>query len=348
METLELLGVALGLATLSGINLYLTVFVTGLAIRFQWIVLDARYESLEILAHPAVLTVAGVLYLVEFAADKVPWIDSAWDSIHTAIRPIGGTLLAIQVLGETDPVYDVIVAMLACGMSLMSHTLKAGTRLLVNGSPEPVSNISLSVVEDVTVLAGLGLLLYNPVIVLVAVILFAAAFLYFAPRFLRGVKVRFWLIWRKLNLPASDKEAVTLPTKIPADCDILFGRINAAGDEVTWTVRCITGKSKGIPSGLTGYLIATKNEARRLYFVSKRRFGKVAEVFDLEGYKVSHESKFLAEHLVLYSSEKKPKYAFVFDRPRHDLVAKLAEDLGVRLSETAAEPAPEEEPMLAG
>ena len=103
MERLNLLGVALGLACLAGINLYLTVFVVGLAINQHWIVLSPAYQSLQILGNPVIVSVAGVLYFLEFFADKIPWMDSAWDAVHTIIRPIGGALLAIQVLGAPRP-----------------------------------------------------------------------------------------------------------------------------------------------------------------------------------------------------------------------------------------------------
>src|SRR3712207_3304666 len=109
MEQLNLLGVALGLAALAGINLYLTVFATGLAINQHWITLAPQYQSLEILAHPLIITIAGVLYVLEFFADKIPWVDSAWDAVHTVIRPIGGALLAIRVLGHTNPTFDIVV-----------------------------------------------------------------------------------------------------------------------------------------------------------------------------------------------------------------------------------------------
>ena len=103
MERLNLLGVALGLACLAGINLYLTVFVVGLAINQHWIVLSPAYQSLQILGNPVIVSIAGVLYFLEFFADKIPWMDSAWDAVHTIIRPIGGALLAIQVLGHSTP-----------------------------------------------------------------------------------------------------------------------------------------------------------------------------------------------------------------------------------------------------
>jgi hypothetical protein len=136
MEQLNLLAVALGLAALAGINLYLTVFATGLAIHFHWITLAPAYQSLEILGNPWIITAAGILYFLEFFADKIPWVDSIWDAVHTVIRPIGGAFLAIQVLGHPDPAFAVIVGLLAGGTSLASHTAKAATRLAANASPE--------------------------------------------------------------------------------------------------------------------------------------------------------------------------------------------------------------------
>src|SRR5436305_5468556 len=150
-ERLDLLAVALGMAALAGINLYLTVFATGLAIHFHWITLAPQYQSLEILGNPWIIGIAGLLYLLEFFADKIPWVDSIWDAVHTVIRPIGGAFLAIQVLGHPDPVFGVIVGLVAGGTSLASHTAKSATRLTANASPEPFSNIALSLGEDVAV-----------------------------------------------------------------------------------------------------------------------------------------------------------------------------------------------------
>jgi len=113
VDQLKLLGVALGLACLAGLNLYLTVFVSGLAIHQHWIVLSPAYQSLAVLGEPVVLWISGTLFLFEIFADKIPWVDSAWDAVHTIIRPIGGALLAIRVLGQTNPTFDVVIALLA-------------------------------------------------------------------------------------------------------------------------------------------------------------------------------------------------------------------------------------------
>ena len=156
MERLNLLSVALGLACLAGLNLYLTVFATGLAIHFHWIVLAPQYQSLSVLGNPVVIIISGVLFLLEFFADKIPWIDSIWDAVHTIIRPIGGALLAIQVLGHSTPMLDIVIVLLAGTTTLAAHTAKATTRLLSNTSPEPFSNIALSVGEDAFVVGELA------------------------------------------------------------------------------------------------------------------------------------------------------------------------------------------------
>jgi hypothetical protein len=158
------LGVALGLASLAGVNLYLTALVTGLAVRFGWVDLAGSHESLAVLGNGWVLGIAGALFLVEFIADKVPWVDSSWDAVHTLIRPLGGVLLAIGALGDVNPALVAIGGLVGGGAALTTHAAKAGTRVLVNMSPEPFSNSVASVAEDGLVLGGLGLIAGAPVV----------------------------------------------------------------------------------------------------------------------------------------------------------------------------------------
>jgi hypothetical protein len=164
MDIFEHLAAALGLASLAGINLYLTTFVAGLAIRCNWIELATAHEGLAVLGNEWVLAVAGVLTVVEFFADKVPWLDSGWDAIHTILRPAGGILLGMAALGDMNPALLAIGGLLSGGASLTMHGAKAGTRLFVNMSPEPVSNSVASVAEDGLVLGGLTLLALAPVV----------------------------------------------------------------------------------------------------------------------------------------------------------------------------------------
>jgi hypothetical protein len=176
MEIFEQLGAALGLASLAGINLYLTAFVAGLAIRFNWVELAGAHEGLAVLGNEWVLSVAGVLMVIEFFADKIPWLDSGWDAVHTLLRPAGGVLLGMAALGEMDPKILAIGGLISGGAALTMHGAKAGTRLLVNMSPEPVSNSVASVAEDGLVLGGLTLTAFAPIAAFfVFVILLAVA-----------------------------------------------------------------------------------------------------------------------------------------------------------------------------
>jgi hypothetical protein len=335
VERLDLLSVALGLACLAGINLYLTVFVTGLAIHFHWITLAPQYQSLEVLGNPWIISVAGVLYFLQFFADKVPWLDSAWDAVHTFIRPIGGALLAIQVLGHPGPAFTVIVALLAGSTSLLAHTAKAATRLAANTSPEPFSNIGLSLGEDAAVLGGLALVHFNPLLALLFFLLGIAAFLYFAPKILRATKAKLWLAWRKLNGPADLNDVpVKLSERLPARLASVFGRENLLGKTIAWTAPCISGRGWRIPANLFGALVATNEEPHKISFVARKRGHAFVHPIDLEGSVAVHKSKFLSENLIILpAAGKGPKYLFIFPRSDAALVEQIVPNLRQRLTE---------------
>ncbi len=332
MEQLQLLGVALGLASLSGINLYLTVFATGLAIGQHWITLLPQYSGLAVLGEPTIVAIAGVLYFIQFFADKVPWVDSMWDSLHTVIRPIGGALLATRVLGPANPVFDVLVALLAGGAALMTHGVKAGARLVANGSPEPFSNIALSVTEDASVIGGLALIHYNPIIALAFFSLVLSSICYLAPRIFRKLRVTLWLVWKKLNAPASNGSDVVLPHALPPDHDILFARVNEAAEPILWAVPCISSSTKLFPGNVSGYLVATTGDSRQLHFVAKHGFSGIAKTMELSNYKVAREPRFLSEDFVLYSLDKRPKFVFLLDRTRAAFVKRMVESFAARLA----------------
>jgi Domain of unknown function (DUF4126) len=145
----ELLGVAGSVSLLAGWRMYLCVFATGLAMKLGWIDLPQHLQSLGILANPWVMGASGVGLIAEFFADKVAWLDSMWDAVHTAVRPIGGALLAMAIVDASDPKWQVLSLLLGGSAALVSHGAKAGTRAVVNASPEPFSNIAVSSGEDV-------------------------------------------------------------------------------------------------------------------------------------------------------------------------------------------------------
>jgi len=330
MDTLQLLAVALGLASLAGLRLYLTVFVTGLAIHQHWIVLDPHYQALAPLSHPLILGLSGALCLIEFFADKIPWVDSLWDSIHTVIRPVAGATLALRVFGHTSALFDVVVALLAGTVSLSMHGTKAGLRLIANGSPEPFSNIGLSLAEELLVVGGLFLLHFSPVIALVILALFLSAIGLFAPRLWRGIRVILSLFTKKARWPAASSfEPEPLPQEIPSRFAAAFKRHYLLNETVIWAVPCISGSSKFIPSNLFGLLVATQEDPHSLTFFFKQGFRASAVTVDLDECHATHDSQFLSENLVLQCAGKK-RYSFLFSRPELTRVQRLVEEINKR------------------
>jgi len=152
---MEIIGIAGSVSLLAGWRLYLCIFATGLAMRMDALPLPEHLASLDILASPWVMSIAALAAVAEFFADKVMWLDSIWDAVHTFVRPIGGALLALAIIDPSDPATQVIAFLLGGGASLAAHAGKAGARGVVNTSPEPVSNVAVSTAEDV---ATMGLL----------------------------------------------------------------------------------------------------------------------------------------------------------------------------------------------
>src|SRR3954447_6893589 len=144
----------MGFSFAAGINLYATVAILGLASRYGWVALPPQYQVFD---NNWIIGAALALYVVEFIADKIPWIDSVWDAVHTVIRPIGGALIAVATLGEQSRGTETLVALLGGGLAASTHFTKAGTRVVANASPEPFTNWILSIGEDAFVV-GLGVL----------------------------------------------------------------------------------------------------------------------------------------------------------------------------------------------
>jgi hypothetical protein len=340
METLQTLGIALGFASLAGLNLYLTVFATGIAIQQGWVTLAPEYQQLDVLAHPAILVVSGLLYGLQFFADKVPWVDSLWDAVHTFIRPVGGAFLAVQALGQTDPAVEVIAALLLGTVSLTVHGLKSGTRLLVNHSPEPFSNVALSVTEDLVVVGGLALLWSDPFLALIVFSLGLMTVAWIVPKMIRAIKVHAWLMWKKLFAPPSEDVAIDLPHELPPALHVPFHQANLLGEHILWAVPCISSPARKVPGNYFGWLVATREDTTTLWFLAKRRWRPLVVELNLKTYKAVQESKFLSENLSLYSLEKKPPYVFVFDRSKQPLVKRLASELTRQLGAPHAAPVP--------
>lgn len=298
MEQIELLGAALGLGTLAGISLYLTVFVVGMSLHEGWLHLSPGLEPLQALDNPWIWGVALVLYLVEFFADKVPWVDSLWDSIHTAIRPIGAMFVAAATLGDANPAIEIIGILCAGTAAAATHSAKAGLRLMINTSPEPFSNIATSVAEDVVVVAGSIFVVKHPILALIVSALGVATFVYFAPVLFRSVKAQFALIFGKLTaIGAGGDDAPS--AKLPHDADLALGAQLAPEEKIAWAVPCLTGRFPTVGRNVRGFLVRT-SDASRLYFVGKKSFKPVVQSLPLGGAKVDFQRRFLCDEMTFY------------------------------------------------
>ena len=163
MGAVELIALASTVSLLAGWRLYLVTFAVGLAMKFGWVALPDQLRALDVLANNWILGIAGVGAIAEFFADKVAWIDSAWDAVHSVVRPIGGALLSMAIVDGADPAWQVGSFLLGGGAAFLAHAGKAGARALVNASPEPVSNIVVSTGEDIATAGLLGLAIANPI-----------------------------------------------------------------------------------------------------------------------------------------------------------------------------------------
>ena len=206
MGTLEALSLAMGTAWASGINLYATVAALGIAGRAEMIKLP---PDLEVLMHPAVIAVACIMYVIEFFADKVPYVDSGWDVLHTFIRVPAGAILAARSLGDMNPALELVALLGGGAIALAAHGTKATTRLAINASPEPFSNWFASVTEDLAVLGGIWMIFNHPVLMLILVISFLALVAWLAPKLFRLAKRGFQALRDRLRGVKPDQPAPT-------------------------------------------------------------------------------------------------------------------------------------------
>ncbi|GAV20037.1 hypothetical protein MMIC_P0998 [Mariprofundus micogutta] len=204
MENLDqiasILALTMGAAWASGINLYAAILVLGMMGTTGNIDLP---PGLEILSDPLVLFAAGIMYCVEFFADKIPGVDTGWDLMHTFVRIPAGAMMAVGAVGEVDPVVGLAAGILGGGLAATSHAAKAGSRAVINTSPEPFTNWTASVAEDVAVVAGLWTALNHPVLFIVLLVLFVILVIWLLPKIWRGIKA----VYGKLRRFFSGKPA---------------------------------------------------------------------------------------------------------------------------------------------
>jgi hypothetical protein len=179
------LALTMGLAWASGINLYATLLTLGLLANSGNIALP---PDLQMVANPIVIAAAGLMYFIEFFADKTPGVDSGWDAIHTFIRIPAGAMLAAGAIGELNPAVEIAAAILGGGLAAGTHATKAGTRVLINTSPEPFSNWFASVGEDIAVIGGVWACINHPIVFLIALFVFILIMIWLLPRLWMAIK----------------------------------------------------------------------------------------------------------------------------------------------------------------
>jgi hypothetical protein len=214
-EIASIIALTMGVAWASGINLYATILVLGLLGATGGMVLP---ENLMILTEPMVIGAAGLMYAVEFFADKVPGVDTGWDGLHTFIRIPAGALLAAGAVGEVHPPLALAAAIVGGGLAAVTHVTKAGTRVLINTSPEPLSNWGASLSEDLVVIAGLWVALNHPLLFIGLLILFILLMIWLLPRIWTIIKKIFGSLERLFR--SAEKPVRPSPAPTPKEIDI--------------------------------------------------------------------------------------------------------------------------------
>ncbi|MCB2427762.1 DUF4126 domain-containing protein [Methylophaga pinxianii] len=205
MDAVSIIALSMGAAWASGINLYAAVFMLGYMGTTGHIVLP---DELQLLSDPLVMMAAGIMYCIEFFTDKVPGVDTGWDTLHTFIRIPAGAMLAASAVGDVSPAIELTAGLLGGGLAAATHATKAGSRLLINTSPEPFSNWGTSITEDLLVIAGLWTALTHPLWFLAGLLLFVILMIWLLPRLWRVIKtilqhIGSWLGWCEKPVPPS-------------------------------------------------------------------------------------------------------------------------------------------------
>ncbi len=325
MEAIQLLGAVTGLALVSGINLYATVLTVGLGIHLGFIQLPPEQAALSVFGHPYVISAVAVAYTLEFFADKIPWVDSLWDTLHTFVRPVGAALVGINAVGTVDPAVEMAVMLLCGGVSFLSHSAKAGTRFVVNHSPEPFSNIGLSLAEDVCVIGGTWAAFEHPLAMLAFTVLFVTGVLLFAPKIFRLLRVEVLAISSLFGMLFNGTGTSDPPVLFDDVPDNLFNKILAdtASEERRFCIRCVSGKGVEPGRNRVGFLYMAGG---RLCFVTRKKFRTckvgfdISEITELKFYK-----KRLLDRLVFRYGKKNVSLHLFKNRP--DRGQKIAEIL---------------------
>jgi len=323
MDIIQLLGSTLGFSMLAGINLYATILTVGLGIRFNFIQIPTHLESLSILTHEYILISAGIAYILEFFADKIPWVDSLWDAIHTFIRPFGAALIAFQAFGNVDIAIKISIIILCGGVALSSHTSKSSIRLVANHSPEPFTNIFLSLLEDFLVFFGTLITIKYPIIIFALTIIFLTCFAYVAPKIFRLIRLEYHAVLALFKLllifltkqTSKSIKSDTIPQKYYKHFSKDY--LDQANN---YFVRCFSGTGINIGKNYLGYLCITENQ---LFFLVKKSLNYHKIDFNISKIKQVDIQKKLLFDSFLITNEDDTKVSFIFTKNKKYQFEKL-------------------------
>lgn len=325
METFMLLAKIFGISFTSGINLYATVGLVGLAIRFNLV--TNLPEQLNILANEYVIGVALVMYTCEFIADKIPAFDSVWDSIHTFIRPFAAAMLALMAAGDSPMIIKIIAMLIAGSVALTSHTAKAGIRLVANTSPEPFSNSILSIAEDIGVFVLVALILTHPYIALVIVLTLMTLIIWQGPKLVGFIAFMFKAIIMKINSYIPSEKFLNIEM-MPIKHNNYLNSILFDREQVFLT---LSAKFKGRIRG-SGYLVLC---SERLMLIHKKWFMICHEEYDLPEIKrLSFHENFLTDKITFCVADKQVLISLFKSNTRKlDDVKRIFSSLSVQVIE---------------
>ncbi|MBT7950689.1 MAG: DUF4126 domain-containing protein [Gammaproteobacteria bacterium] len=204
MDTIQIIALTMGTAWASGINLYAAIFMLGLMGTTGNVVLP---EEMQVVMDPLVMSVAGLMYCIEFFADKTPGVDTAWDTLHTFIRIPAGSILAMGAVGDTSAAMELTAFLVGGSIAAGTHATKAGARVMINTSPEPFTNWTASISEDILVIGGIWTAINHPIVFLVGLLIFFCVMLWLLPKLWRGIRQLINSVRNLFNPNSANNEA---------------------------------------------------------------------------------------------------------------------------------------------
>lgn len=300
MDAVAHLGTILGLSFISGINLYATVAVTGICVRTGLI--TGLPPEFQVFANEAVIFVALLLYAVEFFMDKIQGLDTLWDSLHTVIRPLGGAFIALMQVGEASVAVEVIVFLIGAGMASAAHVTKAGTRLLVNASPEPVSNVLVSIGEDIGVVGFSYLALAYPKLTFFLTLIFLVLIIIFLPIFFRSIRMLFGSLFFRIKAFFIRDITKSSLLSLPLSMDTFFDDQKGKDEQVIWAGKAYAGRVPSVRRSARIYLVITSHAVYCLYRRWFRTRIKRQARSEIQKYK-TYPGRLLAKCLITASTE---------------------------------------------